>query len=462
MVNHPPPLDSVEKRKTVADLAIIQERPITVDPESENAEAHVVCIPQHNRDVAAAPQTSPKSVRFYMEEINYVRSPVEMPTGARGAPFASPAPFTAGTQLELLLINQRRSYFGRHNTPREEQLRNYVVVAIAPILKKLECSQVLKDNHQASITHLEFSSDGKYFASGSIDHSAIIWKVDELEQQEQYEFYAKLKHVGEGASVQQVAWSPKDACLLTRSRNHIELWTAKTERTINIARYNSVQSVAWRSDGQAFIALDNNRIHVLDDTGNEDGQHLLCIAVVLKPTDEKLKWSKCKLEKRLVAYNVESGEIENQSPILNTARNVTIGKEGRYALVSYEDRHPPELWEVSVNDDKTLKISLRYACEVDQPVMFTGDSNFGGADDKFVICATENGKIYIWDTQTGYLLHLLQAQQTRGDPGRITGIAWRKADIGTHVVASGHGDGTIRVWRANAPDVPADHRKNPT
>ncbi|KAG8946865.1 hypothetical protein FRC03_001247, partial [Tulasnella sp. 419] len=141
----------------------------------------------------------------------------------------------------------------------------------------------------------------------------------------------------------------------------------------------------------------NNRIHVLDHAGTEtniltvkkanleiqnltfthDGQHLLFIAAVLKPIDEKLKWSKCKAEKRLVAFNVVTGEIESQSPIMNTARNVTIGKEGKCALVSYEDRHPPELWEVSVSDEGTLKMSLHYACEVDQPVVFTGDSYFG-------------------------------------------------------------------------------------
>ncbi|KAG8925342.1 hypothetical protein FRC02_009735, partial [Tulasnella sp. 418] len=174
-----------------------------------------------------------------------------------------------------------------------------------------------------------------------------------------------------------------------------------------------------------------------------------------------LKWSKCKAEKRLVAYNVVTGEIESQSPIMNTARNVTIGKEGKCALVSYEDRHPPELWEVSVSGEGTLKMSLHYACEVDQPVVFTGDSYFGGTDDEFVICATKNGKIYIWDTQTGYLLHSLQAQQTRGNPGRVTGIAWGNADIRTHVLASGHGDGTVRVWRASVPETPVAPEEPP-
>ncbi|KAG8911289.1 hypothetical protein FRC02_006695, partial [Tulasnella sp. 418] len=316
----PSPVDSIEKRKPVSGLTIFTEGPFTEDPRSESEEAQVVDVAKQNLGFLAELPTSPRSVRFDMNETNFGHSPSETTAAARSAEPPTTASITAGTQMEFLLINQRRSYFGRHNTPREEQLRSYVMEAIAPTLRELVCSQKLGDNHKASITNLRFSRNGTYFASGSIDHNAIVWKVDELKQMENYGFYFKLKHNGEGASVQQVAWSPTDDYLLTRSRNHIKLWTAETKSTVNITDYDAVQAVAWQPDGQAFIALENNRIHVLDHAGNEtniltvkkanmeiqnltfthDGQHLLFIAAVLKPIDEKLKWSKCKAEKRLV------------------------------------------------------------------------------------------------------------------------------------------------------------------
>ncbi|KAG8946864.1 hypothetical protein FRC03_001246 [Tulasnella sp. 419] len=415
---------------------------------------------------------------------------------------ASVAPAASAIQSVVTGLTDRRSYFGRYNIPREEFLHGHHLDGVASVLEGLWPSQTLQDEHKGSICHLQFSPDGSFLASGSNDHTAIIWKRDQSEQEEAYSIHFRVKHKPKGSdkgeSVQQVAWSPTGDHLLTRSSNMIKIWTTqKREAPVKIRRDHEVQEIAWLLDGNSFAALESNHVHILVSylrihvgqnvihfcrylkslTGEvmrtfeferrkmeihnfilidwQDEEYMLFIASVPKP--EEFKSSKCKIGKRIIAYNLQSREVESQSPLLDKARNVAIGKNGKSVLVSYEDEYPPELWEIFGGEDgTTLNISLHYSCEVDQHVEFAGEAYFGGANDELIICATKNGKIHIWDTQSGYLLPPHQAQHVRGDKGRVTGIAWSNVNRHRYMLASGHGDGTIRLWRAKVPKTQVD------
>ncbi|KAG8924295.1 hypothetical protein FRC02_010529 [Tulasnella sp. 418] len=382
------------------------------------------------------------------------------------------APQNSSFRRSYWASSDRRSYFKRHNTSYDDNVDLHQLAKITSTLRKFSASLLLSDQHKSSICHLQFSPDGYYLASGSSDHSASIWKLEGELGGIHYTFHDKLEHKGQGESVQQVAWSPSECRLLTRSSNIIHVWTAETNTKVEIKRHKTIQGTTWMPNGESFMVLEENHVHFLESTGNvvrtidmfdlsgmkllnmtltPDGQHIIFIAAVPKPTDEEFKWSKCKLEKRIVSYNLLTNTIGHSSPIMDRARNLVVSRNGKTLLVSYENEHPPELWAVSGGENGAdLDISLHYACDADEEVEFTGEACYGGSRDEFVICATKIGTIQIWDMKSGYLLHSLQTPQLRGDKARITGVAWR--NINTAALASGHGDGAIFVWRANTQE----------
>lgn len=101
-------------------------------------------------------------------------------------------------------------------------------------------------------------------------------------------------------------------------------------------------------------------------------------------------------------------------------------------------------------------------------VDFAGPSYFGGRNKELVLCAgkgelilprhpheddsltkiltlfhSQGGDIFIWDTESGVLLHHILAQAHSGD---LTCIAWNHAVSDPFMFASGSHDGTVRIW----------------
>lgn len=56
---------------------------------------------------------------------------------------------------------------------------------------------------------------------------------------------------------------------------------------------------------------------------------------------------------------------------------------------------------------------------------------------------SQGGDIFIWDTESGVLLHHILAQAHSGD---LTCIAWNHAVSDPFMFASGSHDGTVRIW----------------
>jgi len=69
-----------------------------------------------------------------------------------------------------------------------------------------------------------------------------------------------------------------------------------------------------------------------------DSQRLVGVGPLLRsPTG--LQPSKSRVENRIVVYNVDTKQIENQTPILNNVRDITLAqttRNGLVALISYE------------------------------------------------------------------------------------------------------------------------------
>ncbi|PFH48709.1 hypothetical protein AMATHDRAFT_196130 [Amanita thiersii Skay4041] len=335
------------------------------------------------------------------------------------------------------------------------------ISGLIPKLRVLETTQDMTAHH-ALVRHLQFSPDGRYLATSSWDRTSIIFRVGEP-----FTFHRVLAH--SQGFVGQVAWSPTGNLLLTRLSRGIRIWSADDGACKNtIDRHVPVEAVTWCPDGQAFISVEGNIVTKLDLDGkvlgtynfgnmklqdvavSPDSTWLLGVGPLLKsPTG--LRPSKSRAEKRLVVYNMETDMIENQTPVLNDVKDVTLAaspRGGVMALVSYESKAPPQLWKVDFIRDRfthsqTTRLTLRHTYLPKSPVDFAGPSYFGGKNNELVLCAGKAGDIHIWDQESGVLLHHIRTQANAGD---LTCIAWNHAAEDPFMFATGSHDGAVRIW----------------
>ncbi|KAH7345391.1 WD40-repeat-containing domain protein [Rhizoctonia solani] len=359
-----------------------------------------------------------------------------------------------------------------------------------PMLRTLRSSQLLTE-HVALVKHLQFSPDGQFLATCSWDRTALIWRVGAGPSGE-FELMHKLVHTARvGGFVGQVAWSPNGEQLLTKQLKSIKVWSSKTgvcERTID--RKRSVQAVTWMPKGSRFLSIEwklessqaekrvNHtenimgsdlvvlgtdgtqrqehhlaRLQVWDAAVVPDEERLVAVATLLRSEQDR-RPVKSRPEKRILIYNMQTREIENQVPLLQEVRDITLTEQGNYALVSYENKAPPQAWRI----DKILRegkqrLVLAHTYFTKHPVDFAGPSYFGGVKDTFVLAASKSGEIYIWERSSGVLLHSLKAPDQE-----LTNLAWNHKSPSGFMFASAAHDGMVRIWTTTAAVPPARSR----
>jgi len=75
---------------------------------------------------------------------------------------------------------------------------------------------------------------------------------------------------------------------------------------------------------------------------------------------------------------------------------------------------------------------------------------FAGRAEEFVIGPDSGGRVYIWDTERGALLSVVESKAT---PGAPTSLAWNWAAADPYAFATGGDSGCVKVWstvKANA------------
>ncbi|KAE9402799.1 WD40 repeat-like protein [Gymnopus androsaceus JB14] len=329
----------------------------------------------------------------------------------------------------------------------EAPVKAIVRSRIAALLPKLKCLEPTQDLacHQALVRHLQFSPDGKFLATSSWDRTSVILRVENS----CVTHYRTLAHAK--GFVGQVAWSPTGHLLLTKRNRDVQVWTQDgvCQRTIDRPAY--VESITWFPGGEAFLSVEGSKVAKMDLKGKvlgtynfegiklqsvavtPDGARLLGVGPLLLSPDG-LQPSKSRAEKRLTIYNMNTGQIEHTTPVLNDVKDVTLARNTRNDLVALA---PPQLWKLEIVND-IARLTLRHTYMPKSPVDFAGPSYFGGKNDELVLCAGKAGDIHIWDQESGTLLHHLRAQDLGGD---LTCIAWNQAEDDPFMFATGSHDG---------------------
>ncbi|KAH7927942.1 WD40 repeat-like protein [Leucogyrophana mollusca] len=351
----------------------------------------------------------------------------------------------------------------RLTDPAMTGLRGSRVASLVPKLKTLESTQDLPA-HQALVRHLQFSPNGKFLATSSWDRTSVIFRVGDP-----FTTHRLLVHVK--GFIGQVAWSPTGHQLLTRLNHSIKIWSEDGVCRKTIARDCIIQSVAWLPGGEAILSVEGSNAVKLDLQGKildiyhfdritlhnvaitPDCQRLIGVGPLQK-SPSGLQPSKAnRVEKRVVVYNIGTKQCENQTPVFNDVRDITIARADLVALISYENKAPPQLWKLELLKDRDARLSLRHTYMPRGPVDFAGPSYFGGKDDQLVLCGGKAGDIHIWDRESAALLHYVRPPALGGD---LTCIAWNHATDDPFMFATGSHDGTVRIWSTPHGDAEDD------
>ncbi|KAJ7223731.1 quinon protein alcohol dehydrogenase-like superfamily [Mycena haematopus] len=391
------------------------------------------------------------------------------------------SPFGPRTPHRQRTSSSNTNFGERKRTLADEPIKAVLarsrITTLRPKLAKLVAREAL-EAHQALVRHLQFSPDGKFLATSSWDRTSIIWRID----RGTLTSHRVLAHAQ--GFVGQVAWSDTGNMLLTKLIRGMKVWTEDGVCQKTIDRQTNVESITWFPGSQAFLSVEGNTVTKLDLRGNildqydfgrmklhdvavtPDGTRLLGVGPLLE-SPSGLHPSKSPAEKRLVVYNMESKQIEHQTPVLNDVRDVTLARntrQGLVALVSYENKAPPQLWRMELLKDRenaallVARLTLRHTYMPKRAVEFAGPSYFGGKDDELVLCASKAGDIHIWDQESGTLLRYIRPAQQSGD---MTCIAWNHAAEDPFMFATGSHDGGVRIWtqpeeREEPPDTDED------
>jgi WD repeat-containing protein 26 len=111
------------------------------------------------------------------------------------------------------------------------------------------------ERHQDEVWYVQFSHNGRYFASASKDTSVIIWRVDTGEPVHTL--------IGHKEPVSFLSWSPDDTMILTCGNDKkLKLWdmdSGSCKRTFS-RHSETVSSCAWLPDNERFVSggLDKN------------------------------------------------------------------------------------------------------------------------------------------------------------------------------------------------------------
>jgi WD40 repeat protein len=325
--------------------------------------------------------------------------------------------------------------------------------------------------HTGSVSSVAFSRDGSLLATAARDGTARLWET------KRGDLIGVLR--GHEGPVRSVAFGPSDQLLLTASEDGTaRLWQVESRREVAVlaGHEGSVWTAAFSRDGERVVtAGEDGTARVFEAEGGETitvlrGHQGGVASAVFSPDGRTVLTAGSDATVRL--WDVETGEDarlgEHAQPVFSAA----FDARGKRVLTVAADF--ASVWDVSSGERLA---TLGQAFEV-------FEARFS-PDGERVLTATNDGAARIWRADTGAEVADLRASHggpildaawsrdgalvvTAGldkaarvwDPATGDVVAVLRGHIGSvnaaifdptgHVVATGSGDRTVRLW-----DIPA-------
>lgn len=300
------------------------------------------------------------------------------------------------------------------------------------------------EDHKDEIWYVCYSNDGKYLATGSVDHNITIYDASD-----EYSVYKQL--TGHSGSIVYLSWSSDDTKLISTSFDQtVRIWDVHSTESKTLPNQNFFKSYIriWPAEfvgnGYNFIFGSPDKELAIFD---EDGYVVHDFRTEYRIDDITV------LSKDLMIAITHSFDIllvritANKYEILNT---IHVGL--RLTAVS----HAP-------NDSTHFLVSAKpdelQVWNVADPLMPYLENKYYGFegsdfvirsclfDENLVLSGSDNGRIYVWNRKYGNLITTLP-----GHKSLVNCIAWRPNPGHTRSScewASGGDDAKVMIWGYN-------------
>jgi WD40 repeat protein/uncharacterized caspase-like protein len=274
-------------------------------------------------------------------------------------------------------------------------------------------SPVASTGHDAAITSLAVSRNGKYLVSASDDWSIVLWDVILQRQIRRFS--------GHKSKVTSIDLSPDGRYLVSGSFDEtIRIWELNTGKEIQRI---TPQGPKWLDIGSKIFESGLGRfpyrkIYAVKFT--PDGKHIICNGEV---GTIAIDW----ITGKQIRYYDPKGMVAAQA--LETA--LDISPDGRYLGVG------EYLWEADTGRSLHNLLRNKGINIFDEHKFSVNDEAFS-PDGNLLATAHEDGVVRLWDVKAG-----MEVKSFTGHEGPVVSIDY--SDSGKHILSSG-ADKTVRVW----------------
>jgi WD40 repeat protein/serine/threonine protein kinase/DNA-binding SARP family transcriptional activator len=327
--------------------------------------------------------------------------------------------------LELLLARQSvlTTWQADQTHLPEAELALRDAINAAPILDK----KLL--GHTSRVNFAAWSPDGERVVSAGADGKALVFDAESERQ-----LFALTGHTSE---INTAAWSPDGRRILTASQDRtVRVWDSSSGKQVSLYPFGAAAASAmWSPDGARLLVASGGTVQILDA---QTGKVLLQVQGVTgdfnfaawDPTGARI--AACDNINMIQVWDAAIGARlgEPLNPNLGPVNSVQWSHSGRYLLSTHLD-NLARIWDTQ---QQSPPLDLPHQAEV----KFAAWS----PDDSQVATATADGRITIWDAQTGQ-----QLRSWRVNELILWSLAW--SPDGSKIL-TGDGDGAARIWEAQS------------
>jgi hypothetical protein len=358
------------------------------------------------------------------------------------------------------------------------------------------CAAVL-EAHTDEVWHLAFSHDGTRLASAGKDACVVVHALQGCASGASGGISATLLHAlrGHASPVTHVCWSPDDALLLSCSMDRsARLWDAVAGVCVRVLSRHAdgVTAGAWAPSGRMlYTAGVDKRIVAWNAPPRAPSQRasgagsagaggapantapasasasaLATNMNMPSASSERASWLVPRVndlamsadgtllaavcaERRVRLWRPADG-VETWLAESGAVTSLALSRDGKGLLLSLQSGEV-HLWDLSAAGGATggpgepaapplpTSPALVFRGQSDRAGRYVIRPCFGGADDAFVACGSEDSQLYVWHRGRGHLLAVLP-----GHAGAVNAVAWSATQPG--LLASASDDRTVRLW----------------
>ncbi|NJK66100.1 MAG: hypothetical protein HC789_04670 [Microcoleus sp. CSU_2_2] len=328
--------------------------------------------------------------------------------------------FNSNNQLEAL-VNSVKAGRQLLEIDAPIELKNRVEKQLKQTLDEIQERNRL-EGHDGTVSCVDFSSDGKTIASGSVDRTIKLWSLNGQ----------LLKTIDVGADVYSLSFSPDGRLLVSGNQdNTIKIWSLDGQllRTLS-GHSNSVHSVSFSRDGRliASASKDNTvKLWSLESgtlLNTLKGHQGAVFSVTFSPDGKTIASGSG--DKTVKIWSIEGKELKTLNTHSDMVVSVSFSPDGK-TLASASLDKTIELWNNNFRSSRTLAghNSPVYG------VRFSPDGNT-------LASASGDATIKLWSRDGSELMTFL---------GHTTGLLGISFSPDGQTIASGSADNTIKLWK---------------